>query len=122
MQWNSTGIQFVDNHHINVKIKKKIKSEKAWIFNDGSQPIQVRIMTSEGIRSIEHLHKTMHEYFYLLQGRMKISVEGNEVELAKDDLIVVEPGERHHIIEHSPDLLLMLLMPPPVPNDKVITQ
>ncbi|MFC2140847.1 cupin domain-containing protein [Acidobacteriota bacterium] len=105
-----------------MKVKKKIGSEKAWIFNDGSQPIQLRIMTSEEILSREHLHKTMHEYFYLLQGKMKISVDGNVVELAKDDLIVVEPGERHHIIEQSPDLLLMLLMPPPVPNDKVITK
>jgi len=102
-----------------VKVKKKIGLEKQWIFNDGSQPIQVRIMSTEEIRSKEHFHKTMHEYFYLLQGRMKISVEGDVVELAKDDLIVVEPGERHHIIEQSADLLLMLLMPPPVPNDKV---
>jgi len=101
-----------------VKVKKKIGLEKQWIFNDGSQPIQVRIMNSEEIRSKEHFHKTMHEYFYLLQGRMKISVEGDVVELAKDDLIVVEPGERHHIVEQSADLLLMLLMPPPVPNDK----
>lgn len=103
-------------------VKQKIGSEKKWIFDDGSQPINMRIMTSEEIQSVEHLHKTMHEYFYLLQGRMKISVEGNVVELAKDDLIVVEPGERHHIIEQSPDLLLLLLMPPPVPNDKVITR
>jgi mannose-6-phosphate isomerase-like protein (cupin superfamily) len=76
-----------------VEVKKKIGSEKTWIFNDGSQPIQLR---------------------------MKISVEGNVVELAKDDLIVVEPGERHHIIEQSPDLLLLLLMPPPVPDDKEV--
>jgi len=103
-------------------VKKRIRWEKTWIFNDGSQPIQLRIMASEEIRSIEHLHRTMHEYFYLLQGRMKISVEGNIVELAKDDLMVVEPGERHHIIEQSPDLLLLLLMPPPVPDDKVITR
>jgi quercetin dioxygenase-like cupin family protein len=102
-----------------VKLKKKIGSEKTWIFSDGSQPIQVRIMSAEEIQSKEHFHKTMHEYFYLVQGRMKISVEGDIVELAKDDLIVVEPGERHHIVEQSADLLLMLLMPPPVPNDKV---
>jgi quercetin dioxygenase-like cupin family protein len=105
-----------------VKVKKKIGSEKTWIFNDGSQPIQLRIMTSEEIQSIEHLHKTMYEYFYLLEGHIKISVDGNVKELSKDDLIVVEPGERHHIIEQSPDLRLMLLMPPPVPHDKVITQ
>jgi mannose-6-phosphate isomerase-like protein (cupin superfamily) len=105
-----------------MKIKKNISPVKQWIFNDGSQPIQLRIMSSGEIHSIEHLHKTMHEYFYLLEGHMKISIDGNIVELGKDDLVVVEPGERHHIIEKSPDLMLMLLMPPPVPNDKVITR
>ena len=104
-----------------MKVKKKIGLEKQWIFNDGSQPIQLRIMTSDEIQSSEHLHKTMHEYFYLLEGHMKISVAGDVVELGKDDLIVVEPGEKHHIIEQSTNLLLMLLMPPPVPNDKIIT-
>jgi quercetin dioxygenase-like cupin family protein len=103
-----------------MQVQKKIGSQKQWIFNDGSQPIQLRIMVSDEIQSIEHLHKTMHEYFYLLQGSMKISIDGKVIELKKDDLIVVEPGERHHIIQQSPDLMLMLLMPPPVPDDKVI--
>ena len=103
-----------------MKVKKKIGAKKKWIFNDGSQPVQLRIMTSNEIQSVQHLHKTMYEYFYLLEGHMKISVEGVVRELTRDDLIVVEPGERHHIIEQSPDLRLMLLMPPPVPDDKVI--
>ena len=104
-----------------MKIKKRISLDKKWVFNDGSLPVQLRIMSSEEVRSIEHLHKTMHEYFYLLQGSMKMSVDGDVIELGKDDLIAIEPGERHHIIEKSPDLRLMLLMPPPVPDDKVVT-
>ena len=102
------------------KIKRKIGREKQWIFNDGSLPIQMRIMSSDEIQSVKHLHKTMHEYFYLLRGNMKISVDNNVIEMKKDDLIVIEPGESHHIIEKSSDLLLMLLMPPPVPGDKVV--
>jgi quercetin dioxygenase-like cupin family protein len=103
-----------------MKIKKNTSLEKQWIFNDGSLPIQVRIMSSQEVRLIEHLHKTMHEYLYLLQGSMKMSVEGDVVELGKDDLLVIEPGERHHIIEKSTDLRVMILMPPPVPGDKVV--
>jgi len=102
------------------KIKRKINREKQWIFNDGSLPIQMRIMSAEEIQSVKHVHKTMHEYFYLLRGNMKISVDNKVIELKKDDLIVIEPGESHHIIEKSTDLLLMLLMPPPVPGDKVV--
>jgi quercetin dioxygenase-like cupin family protein len=104
-----------------VILKKRISREKKWLFNDEplSLPIQLRVMAGEEVQSIDHLHKTMHEYFYLLQGQMKISIDGMIYELQKDDLIVVEPGERHHIPEKSSDLVLLLLMPPPVPDDKI---
>jgi quercetin dioxygenase-like cupin family protein len=103
-----------------VELKKNVGLEKQWIFNDGSVPIQLRVISAVDIRREEHLHKTMHEYFYVLQGDMKISINGNAMEMGKDDLVIVEPGERHYIIENSPDLQLLLLMPPPVPDDKVI--
>lgn len=105
-----------------MKLKKRISQEKKWVFNDDSfsLPIQLKVTTSREVQSREHLHKTMHEYFYLLEGHMKISIDRVVYALEKDDLIVVEPGERHHIIEKSPDLLLLLLMPPPVPHDKVV--
>lgn len=103
-----------------VKLKKNIGEEKGWIFNDGSVPIQLRVVVAEEIQRAEHLHKTMHEYFYVLRGNMKISIENEMIEMEKDDLVIVEPGERHYIVENSPDLLLLLLMPPPVPDDKVI--
>jgi len=94
--------------------------EKHWIFNDGSVPIQLRVIAGDEIQPVEHLHKTMHEYFYVLQGNMKISIGDDMIEMNKDDLVIVEPGERHYIVENSPDLLLLLLMPPPVPDDKVV--
>lgn len=101
-------------------IKKKITEAKQWIFNDGSRPFQVRVIRAEEIRNQEHVHKTMHEYFYVVQGTMVISVNRIPVSMDKDDLIVVEPGEPHVVLEKSPDLLLLLIMPPPVPDDKVV--
>ncbi len=77
-------------------------------------------MRANEISKIAHFHRTMHEYYYIIRGWLKILVDGKMVELEKDQLLVVEPGERHSINEASRDLLLMLLMPPPVPNDKVI--
>jgi len=103
-----------------MKLEKNVPQRKQWIFNDGSQPFQMRIMTAEEIQSVEHIHKTMVEYFYLIDGQMLISVEGNSYPMERGDLVVVEPGERHHIVRHSDDIQLLLLMPPPVPNDKVL--
>lgn len=101
-------------------IKKKIEQEKEWLFNDGSQPFQVKIVQARELNPVEHYHKAMHEYFFLLQGTAVILVDGNKYELAKGDLLVVEPGEAHKVADYSPDMQLLLLMPPPVPNDKVI--
>jgi len=101
-------------------IKKNISQEKEWLFNDGTQPIQVKIVQPEELNSVTHYHKTMHEYFFLLQGTAVILVDGKNYELGKGDLLVVEPGETHKVADYSPDMQLLLLMPPPVPNDKVI--
>jgi quercetin dioxygenase-like cupin family protein len=60
----------------------------------------------------------MAEYFYLLEGKLRLRVDGRELEMNKGDLVVVEPGEAHQVVRASPDSLLLLLMPPDVPNDK----
>ncbi len=101
-------------------IKKNIEQEKSWLFNDGSQPIQLKIVKPEEINPVEHYHKTMHEYFYLLQGTAEILVDGNTYDLGAGELLVVEPGEVHKISGYSPDMKVLLLMPPPVAGDKVI--
>jgi mannose-6-phosphate isomerase-like protein (cupin superfamily) len=107
-----------------MKIQEDLSESVDWIFNDCRYPIQIRIMGAHQIPipSIKHLHKTMHEYFIILQGCLKISVDKRFIDLKKDDLLVVEPGETHKIINFSNDLKLMLLMPPPVANDKVIIE
>lgn len=101
-------------------IKKNISQPAQWIFNDGSQPFQLKVVHAHEINDQEHFHQTMHEYFYVLCGSMTIAINGDVIRLYTDDLVVVEPGEPHYIKEKSPDLRLFLVMPPPRPNDKVI--
>jgi mannose-6-phosphate isomerase-like protein (cupin superfamily) len=101
-------------------LKQHIGQAKQWLFNDGSQPFQVRVMKAGEIRRVEHIHKTMHEYFYVITGSLKLSVDGNIVKMKTDDLVIVEPGERHVVTEVSEDLRLLLIMPPPIQNDKLI--
>jgi len=103
-----------------MKIKRNLSREKEWLFNDGSLPIQVKIVEPGDINSVEHYHKTMHEYFFLLQGRARISVNGTVHALERDDVLIVEPGEIHRVIDYSADMRLLLLMPPPVPGDKYV--
>ncbi|MCP5103710.1 MAG: cupin domain-containing protein, partial [bacterium] len=67
-----------------MKIKKNVGLGKQWLFNDGSVPIQLRIIAAEEIQPVEHIHKTMHEYFYVLQGNMTLSINGDAIEMNKD--------------------------------------
>jgi len=66
-----------------------------------------------------HLHRTMAEYFLLLRGELQLRVADRELAMKQGDLVVVEPGEAHAVIHASRDSLLLLLMPPPVENDKI---
>lgn len=43
----------------------------------------------------EHVHKTMYEVFYILEGKASFTIEGEEVILEQGDSIVVEEGETH---------------------------
>jgi quercetin dioxygenase-like cupin family protein len=101
-------------------IKKNISKEKEWLFNDGNLPIQLKIVHPGEINPVDHYHKTMHEYFFLLQGTANIRVNGNTHALGQDDLLIVAPGETHRVVDYSPDMRLLLLMPPPAVDDKVI--
>ena len=103
-----------------MKILRKLHEQKKWIFTNSSMPIQLRVIRAEEINPVMHLHQTMHEYFYVLQGHVTLMVKEQEFQLEQDDVMVVEPGERHNILHMSTDLVLLLMMPPHVPNDKVV--
>lgn len=103
-----------------MKHLKNVCELQQWLFEDGSQPFQMRVMKEEEIGNQNHLHKTMVEYFYVVQGHMTLAVNDLEIAMHPDDLIVVEPGEAHVVKEKSADLRLLLIMPPPVPEDKVL--
>ncbi|MCP5050216.1 MAG: cupin domain-containing protein, partial [bacterium] len=78
-----------------MKLERNIRSIPHWFFTDGSVPIQVRLLSTRDIRKEKHLHRTMHEYFYVLQGNLELSVSGETVRMERDDMAIVEPGEPH---------------------------
>ena len=100
-------------------IKEHVDKEKRWLLDDGVHPIQLRVVESQDISDVVHYHKTMYEYFLVLQGEMEIKVRDRIVDLSAGGLIVVEPGESHVILSCSSDAKILLLMPPPVQDDKV---
>lgn len=95
-----------------------LPAKEGWHLREGGFPIQLGIKSGATPFSGPHLHRTMAEYFYLLEGELRLRVGNEEIAMAKGDLVVVEPGETHEVLHATSDARILLLMPPEVPGDK----
>jgi quercetin dioxygenase-like cupin family protein len=102
-----------------MRVIRKLLDSEGWYLAEAGLPLQVGIKFGSSPFGKKHLHRTMGEYFLLLAGDLSLIVNGQTVELAPGDLVVVEAGEAHEVVHASPDARLLLLMPPPVDDDKV---
>ena len=59
-------------------------------------------MTRVPGREARH-HHPYREYYLVLEGRATLEVEGHEVPLEPETLVMVEAGERHRVVAIDPD-------------------
>ena len=102
-----------------MRILRQLLKKEGWHLAETDLPIQVGVKSADTPFGGRHLHKTMAEYFLLLQGRLRLQVNDEVLEMEQGDLILVEPGEAHQVVHASPDARLLLFMPAPIENDKV---
>lgn len=102
-----------------MRLIPRLLQKDGWYLAEAGMPIQVGVKSGSTPFGKKHLHTTMAEYFLLLAGELRLGVGEATLDLAKGDLVVVEPGEAHEVLHATPDAMLLLLMPPPVANDKV---
>jgi quercetin dioxygenase-like cupin family protein len=58
-----------------------------------------------------HRHNRKHETFFVLKGRVRMIVDGEEKVLGEGDILVMPPGQRHSFTGIGPALLLEISMP-----------
>jgi len=102
-----------------MRILRQLLKKEGWHFAETDLPVQIGVKSAETPFGGKHLHKTMVEYFLLLEGNLRLQVNDEILEMEQGDLILVEPGEAHQVLHGSPDARLLLLMPTVVANDKV---
>lgn len=102
-----------------MKVIRQLLGREGWRLGEAGMPIQVGVKFGSSPFGKKHLHKNMAEYFLLLAGDLRLGVNGKVLEVEAGDLVVIEPGEAHEVLAASADARLLLLMPPPVANDKV---
>ena len=66
---------------------------------------------TEGARQDRHWHEQGTEIYTVLEGRMKIEVEGHMLELECRDSIVVRPPAVHYIPPGQPPFLCQVVVP-----------
>jgi mannose-6-phosphate isomerase-like protein (cupin superfamily) len=88
-----------------VRIYERMDSPWRCGFWNGS-PLEV--LLSDLFRAIPaseryHYHD-YHEYYIVLHGRATLRVEGRDVPLLADTVVMVQPGERHRVVWVDPEL------------------
>ena len=77
------------------------KTDSPWRcgFWNGS-PLEIAITgIFKAVRPDERYHyHDYHEYYVVLHGRAMLHVEGRDVPMEADTVIMVQPGERHRIV------------------------
>jgi len=58
-----------------------------------------------------HHHRVKHETFFIVKGRVRMTCDGAEREMAEGDVLPVEPGEAHRFTGIGPALLLEVSRP-----------
>ncbi len=72
----------------------------------------------EGESTEPHFHEESEETYFVLQGRAKLLVNGEEVHLSQGQACLVEPGEVHAIASPGGELhFLAISVPPWTPDD-----
>jgi mannose-6-phosphate isomerase-like protein (cupin superfamily) len=55
-----------------------------------------------------HVHAEDQEVFFLIQGAGEIEIKGDRTPVRAGDIIVIEPGEDHHLISSTDNPLVVL--------------
>jgi mannose-6-phosphate isomerase-like protein (cupin superfamily) len=67
-------------------------------------------------------HHDYHEYYVILRGKAVLKVEGRDVPIESNTVVMVEPGERHRVAWVDPDegIQWVIIKERSEPNSKTI--
>lgn len=85
---------------------------EVWIANEVSAGYCGKyLFVFPGQTCPSHHHHSKHETFFVVEGRVRMDVDGVEKELCKGDVLSVAPGSTHSFTGVSSALLLELSQP-----------
>jgi quercetin dioxygenase-like cupin family protein len=92
-----------------------------WIANEARAGYCGKyLFVFDGQTCPEHGHRTKHETFFIVKGRVRMRLAGKTRLMKEGDVLPVPPGQRHAFSGQGPALLLELSMPCEI-DDNVFT-
>jgi mannose-6-phosphate isomerase-like protein (cupin superfamily) len=91
-----------------------------WTFVDtGALAIKQELMPPDTAEQL-HYHKKATQFFFILKGRAKFTIDGAAIELREQQGIEIGPGQQHFIANHNnTDLEFILYSYPSTKNDRI---
>ena len=96
-----------------MRIEKADQSiAKGWYLGPWDSDLAISIgFANEGVDE-PHLHQRMTEIYLIARGSAVMRVGQQTIELSEKDVIVIEPGEPHTFLAHSPDYFHFVIQIP----------
>lgn len=80
-----------------IKTVNKLWGREEWLVNDREANYCIKRMTIKpGYRCSEHYHPKKDETFYVIEGEVKLVVNGIEHRLGIDDFFQIKPFDIHY--------------------------
>ena len=99
--------------------KTSINSGNKWLLGIGDSVSPVEIGHFTEVIDRPHKHEKTHEYYMIIQGSMRLFVNGIENVLKKGDVVYIEPGEIHHAEPITKEIEGYLVKWPHLQEDKI---
>jgi quercetin dioxygenase-like cupin family protein len=91
---------------------------KGWYLGPWNSDLPIAVGYATAGIDEPHAHTRITEIYLVTRGTSEIRVEQKTIVLHAGDLLLVEPGEAHTFLAHSPDYFHIVIHTPALSGDK----
>lgn len=94
-------------------------ASEGWHLLDRADLSVIRERSPAGDRERRHYHSKARQFFYILEGRAVLEVDGTRVELGPGQGLEIPPGTRHQFMNESDaDVTFLVISSPRAHGDR----
>lgn len=100
-------------------MKKFSANQDGWFCGHwNGSPVQIKHSYKRPLKKEKPHSHEFAEYYLVLDGTLTLKLNSKKVEVKKSELLMVEAGEKHSIVNKSPNLDYIIIKEKSFPHDK----